>query len=472
MHNEHAQQLINKGVQHHQQQDLDAAEHLYRKVLNAFPEQPDAMHLLGVVAKQRRQYVESISLIEQAIELNPNGENSADYHNNCAEAYRANFQYDQAFRHYQQALTLRGCATASLLFNIGGCFQELGRHDEAVPCFDQAIELQPNNSRAYFRRAYSHLTLENFEQGWQDYEWHVQTLTQEHYVRPPWGGPVLPRPSDIEVFHWQESRTLLLYDQGLGDEVCLLRFVPQLEALGTKVTYYAPEKLQPLLNRSGLCEIWNGEDRAFDYIFCVSDLPRLVQMKSLAKLPAPIQLTTHEPIFHDNKQRLRHMPHPWIGLTWRAGLTQQQQSQLKQIPLGELLAQFESCSGTLVLLQRDITAAELKTVNTSALNCINMAAQVDGLEDSLAMMALVDEYVAVANTNVHLRTALGKPSSVLTAANAIDYRWPAGHSSSAWFPGCTAFRQASNGSWNQALRDLARSLAHLETPNYPSADLP
>lgn len=452
-----AQQNINTAVQLHQRGELDPAASIYRSILASRPDHADALHLLGVVAKQKRQLPEAIELIERAIACNPHGPNTADYHNNCAEAYRASFQYDEAFSHYQQSLSLRGQPTVSLLFNLGGCFQELGRHEEARPCFDQAVELAPDHARAYFRRAYSHLARNDFVRGWRDYEWHVQAQTGERYIRPPWGGEILPRPSDKPEMLWSGSRTLLLCDQGLGDELCLLRFIPRLEELGTQVTYRPPAKLSGVLARNNICNQWDGNNQNFDHIFCLSDLPRLVDMRDLASLPAPVVLSPATILTQKYRDLLAPLPKPWVGITWRAGLTGESQSQIKEIPQQALLHQFKEFQGSLVILQRGITAAEEATLHNSELTVLDCSAASDQLEDALALMSLLDRYVGVANTNVHLRTSLGLATDVLTAANAIDYRWPATSHGSAWFPHCRAFRQASDGSWDLALAELQRT---------------
>ena len=46
-------QLLTRAVQLHQGGQLDAAGPLYEEVLRSIPEQPDALHLLGVLALQR-----------------------------------------------------------------------------------------------------------------------------------------------------------------------------------------------------------------------------------------------------------------------------------------------------------------------------------------------------------------------------------------------------------------------------------
>ncbi len=85
----------------------------------------------------------------------------------------------------------------------------------------------------------------------------------------------------------------------------------------------------------------------------------------------------------------------------------------------------------------------------------------DDLEDMLALLALVDEYVTVSNTNVHscicVRAGAGRTSRVLVP-NPPEYRWMAEGTESPWFPGCRVYRQKVCGSWAAALAALAGDL--------------
>src|SRR5262249_16846668 len=86
----------------------------------------------------------------------------------------------------------------------------------------------------------------------------------------------------------------------------------------------------------------------------------------------------------------------------------------------------------------------------------------DDLEGMLALLALLDDYVGVSNTNTHLRAAAGKTGRVLVPCPA-EWRWMNAGGESPWFPGFRVYRQDFNGSWEKAFRelsdDLQRSLA-------------
>ena len=85
------------------------------------------------------------------------------------------------------------------------------------------------------------------------------------------------------------------------------------------------------------------------------------------------------------------------------------------------------------------------------------------LETMLAVMACLDEYIGVSNTNMHLRAAVGKSGRVLVPHPA-DYKWMAA-GRSPWFPAFKVYRQSVDGGWGTAFASLSSDLAR------PMADI-
>lgn len=83
--------------------------------------------------------------------------------------------------------------------------------------------------------------------------------------------------------------------------------------------------------------------------------------------------------------------------------------------------------------------------------------------DMLALLSLLDEYVTVSNTSVHLRAGTGRTSRVLVP-NPPEYRWMAEGTESPWFPGCKVYRQRLDGSWEAALDALSSAVGALRDP--------
>ncbi len=102
---------------------------------------------------------------------------------------------------------------------------------------------------------------------------------------------MLPRVSEILPIDWQGKSVLLFSDQGIGDELFFLRYLPQLQALGAK-TYYLPSvKLYPLLERLNITTLLKPDTKSqatqypsVDYTFAVSDLPLMVGTKTVENI--------------------------------------------------------------------------------------------------------------------------------------------------------------------------------------------
>jgi hypothetical protein len=79
------------------------------------------------------------------------------------------------------------------------------------------------------------------------------------------------------------------------------------------------------------------------------------------------------------------------------------------------------------------------------------------LDQAVALLSLLDFYVGVSNTNMHLLAGLGKHADVLIPAPP-DWRWMLSGDHSPWFPGFRAYRQTVDLSWETAVRSLRERL--------------
>lgn len=133
------------AVQHHQAGRLTQAEQLYRLVLQHEPRQPDALHLLGMVAYQVGQYAQAVELIGRAIAISPR---AASYHNNLGLVYRALGRDADAEASYRQSLQLQPNFPEALN-NLGNVLRDRGELNGAVELYRRALELKPAYAEAH-----------------------------------------------------------------------------------------------------------------------------------------------------------------------------------------------------------------------------------------------------------------------------------------------------------------------------------
>ncbi len=138
-------QLFRTALQQHQAGRLPKAEALYRQILEQQPNHPDALHLLGAIARQMGEKERAAEYIGKAITASPA---QPVYYNSMGLVLRDQGRLDEAAACYRQALALRPNYSESY-YNLANVLQIQGKLDEAVACYQKAVLLNPNDAEAY-----------------------------------------------------------------------------------------------------------------------------------------------------------------------------------------------------------------------------------------------------------------------------------------------------------------------------------
>jgi predicted O-linked N-acetylglucosamine transferase (SPINDLY family) len=145
MSRERIRQLFESAVPLHRDGNLDAAEAVYKSILDEFPDHPDALHLLGVVAHQRGENHAAVGLIQHAIDLNPK---NPDYFGNLAVAWIALGRYALSAEASRAVLRLDP-QNAGAYRNLGLALWKSGDLEAGAKATQTATELNPNDHDAH-----------------------------------------------------------------------------------------------------------------------------------------------------------------------------------------------------------------------------------------------------------------------------------------------------------------------------------
>jgi tetratricopeptide (TPR) repeat protein len=141
------QQTLRQAEQLERAGRLAEAEPLYRKLLQAVPDNAALAHNLGALLAARGQLVEAALLLRRAVAGQP-GEPS--FHNSLGTVLQRQGGLDQAEACYRQALSLQpGYAEAH--FNLGALLEQLNRPAEALREYRAAVAARPQYARAMTR---------------------------------------------------------------------------------------------------------------------------------------------------------------------------------------------------------------------------------------------------------------------------------------------------------------------------------
>jgi predicted O-linked N-acetylglucosamine transferase (SPINDLY family) len=211
-----ASRLLAEGLQHHQAGQLDAAERHYLDALRLVPNQPDALHLLGVLALQRGQPTGAIAQIRRAIAEQP--QNSA-YHCNLGVALQTVGQLDNARASLERAVTLDP-GSVDALFNLGVTLQGLGQLDAAVKRYIQTLTVQPGHPGALQNLSNTLVALAQCHQQAGRLDDAIVTYQQALKLQP----------AHPETWH-NLGRALLVADRATEAVECQRRALAELDAI-------------------------------------------------------------------------------------------------------------------------------------------------------------------------------------------------------------------------------------------------
>ena len=440
--------LGNIYVQTDRYEDAQAA---FEKAVATEPEDAIALNNLGTVLIHQDKFDAAIEYFEKALTFSPD---LAMAPGNLGEAFKKKGDFVAAKESLHRAVELRP-ESAEYHTNLGAVYRLLGQLDAAQTCHEKALELKPNLQKARFHLSLILLVQGHFAEGWKDYLARPSTRSAaKTFHRDPFA-------EDLEG-----TDLFIRHDQGLGDEIFFLRFAHILKARGARITYSATAKIRPILARVPfLDEV--VDDKAVPATgqlnLSVGDLPYVSSMKSEADIPPSLTFNPLTERLESIKARLAALgPAPYIGVTLRAGIRSDRTlyKAIDQKHLCPALARGlgDEFPGTVVALQRNPEVGEIESLSAALGRPVHdLTGLNDDLEDMLAALNLIDEYVTVSNTNVHLRAGVGRTSRVLVP-NPPEWRWMGQGDDSPWFPGCPVYRQGADGNWDAALLRLAKDL--------------
>ena len=126
-------------------EQLVEARELYRRVLEAAPDHPRALHYAGVLAHQQGRNDEALALVERSLALVPD---QADWCSNLGIILQSDGRLDHAIEAYRRAVALDpGHANAHN--NLGVLLRATAQPVEAEAAYRTAIRLNPEHIDAY-----------------------------------------------------------------------------------------------------------------------------------------------------------------------------------------------------------------------------------------------------------------------------------------------------------------------------------
>lgn len=367
-------------------------------------------------------------------------------------ALQAQNRWDEAIECYRQGLGLEPDNTG-LLNALGYACKIRGRLTEAIACFDRAVELVPEDPLALWNRAIALLLAGDLERGFAEYEWRFwmpdypsPAFFAEHWDKL-WDGSAL------------QGKSLLVYaEQGFGDAIQFIRYVPQLARQADRVVVACAAALLDLFETvEGVSGVVDRRGPLPEFDLCVASmsLPHLLGT-SLENLPARVPYLKAAgsplPAAHGRFK---------VGFVWAAGhhhrsAADLESYQLRSCPLEPFVALIDHFPIALYSLQLGAEREQLEPFRHEP-HLHDLGERIRNFADTAAFVAQLDLVISIDTAVVHLCGALARPTWILLPFTP-DWRWMLERADSPWYPTVRLFRQSEAGEWRGVFARVRRAL--------------
>lgn len=431
---------------------FNEAEKLLRRAVGLLPTVPALHYRLALTLLRQRRLEDALEAAREALKLAP------EHFLALGLAGRACIELGdlEAGRDYcSRAVALKPMAPG-VLNNLSVACLELGDLKGASECLLRLIALEPGNARLHMRRSMIRMLMGDMDGGLAEYEWRLKIPDE----RPPH----LPklRPVNLPGQMWNgeplEGKRLFIWcEQGLGDTIHCMRFLPELMARKPAALFgQIPPKLHPLaqLNYPWLHLVPVGsEPPEADYHVEMMSLLRIVGRSEAWHETGERYLKV--PV--DQYARFQALFEPYsglkIGVVW-AGNSNHKDDKNRSMP-GEFLLPLLKQPGCHFFSLQVGDKADDRRLFEAGL--IDFAGEVDNMTATAAAIATLDLVIAVDTSLAHVAGAVGTP--VMTLLSLVpDWRWGTEGVHTELYNSMRLIRQEKRKDWAGVIEKVSAAL--------------
>jgi Flp pilus assembly protein TadD len=444
-----AEVQVNLGSAYGAVQRFDQAEAAYRRAMALGYRDANVLNKLGLALQGLSRRQDAIDTFRAALALDP-GHDAARF--NLARTLAAAGRLAEAEAEFRRLCDRLPPDTP--LERVGEAINELarvvldqGRAEESLRILRAGAADRSDIASITWNEALVLLQLGRFSQGWRDYEtrWDAPNHERRH--------------ADYRVLDPDRvagQRVLVMPEQGRGDVIQFLRYVPLLAARGARVRLSVYDDLIPLALEMPDVESVAGPDDDepdHDVLTSVMSLALAFQTE-LGTIPARVPyLRTPALRVARMRQHLGAAAGRRIGLAWSGSAASEARAAMSASLLEPLL------SGEGVefhCLQKEIRAGDRAWLDRDGRVATHQAMLRD-FADTAALIDAMDLVISIDTAVAHLAGALARPVWIMLAFNP-DWRWMLGRDDSPWYPTARLFRQSAPGDWAGVARSVAAAL--------------
>ncbi len=444
-----------------QQGKFQDAELIYRTLVALGTNNCVSYSNLAALLWKTGRYREMIDLLEKSLAINPRYSKA---HLNLGLAFQAEGDLKAAITSYSKAIEFEP-KYAAAYSNLGSAYVEVGSFDFAIDAYNKAIELNPNHEEAHVNLAQVLLLLGHYERGWKEYEWRLKAGNKRVLSFGNLKSLIDSRLSE------KRKKITVFSEQGLGDSLQFLRYVPCLFEKGLDVSLCVQTKLHDLVKVSRIHS--NPMDPSVvnnvpsDELIPLLSLPKILNISKKNPLTTSAYISTDDQLISKWRGILVKDKRPIIAINWQGNPKHEKAySRGRSLPLETFSILAKQTSIRLLSLQKGFGSEQL--INCSFrdrfVSCQEEISQTWDFLNTAAIIANCDLVITCDTAMAHLSGGMGRTTWTLLK-NVPDWRWGNDSQMVFWYPSMRLFRQRKNGDWPEVMQRVSESLREKFTLN-------
>ncbi len=432
---------------------------ILENALQVKPDYANAHSNLGIALNKLERHEEAIAAFKEALKYSPSNPNTyasmAVTCNDLGEQEQAISYARKAIADGAQGQVLVNCYNA-----MGVAYRFKREPDEALKCFNRALEVNPNAINPHINSGHLFLDQGNLERGWEEYSWGLRRAEVQHYLQqfpqPLWHNETLSGKS-----------ITILAEQGVGDEILFASIFPDVIKETSECTIECDKRLLTLFSRSfptgKFIERTNPPARELinnpsNFKASASQLAKHYR-NDFSKFPdTPSYLSAAAERIEHWKQQLNALnDNIKIGVCWRSSLVTTVRSK-GYSSLSDWNDILTIPGITFINLQYDECSKELSQVKDEmGVTIYDMGIDMkNDLDETAALTSALDYVISAPTAVAAMAGALGKKSLIVTVRN-----WAMlGTDHYPWYPAVQVTPWKPEDSWQDTLAHVAATVRH------------
>jgi tetratricopeptide (TPR) repeat protein len=334
-----------------------------------------ALSNLGMVNCEFENLDEAVALFKMSLDIDPD---CSAVVSNLATIFNRMTRDDEAIELFNRVMEMDP-GHETTFYNRGVCLLRLGRLEEALLSLDEAVKRMPDDSESRYNRGICKLSAGDLAGGFADYEYRTTSTKKGPYYMGPFEQPKWTGTEDLHG-----KRILVHAEQGMGDTIQFMRYLPMLKERGAHILFITHDPLQSLARTLGVEVLVKGMSMPqFDYWSPLVSLA-LAFGTTEETIPPPAPFSWDLNKFHDDVNAAGRRFK--VGVCW-SGNFQHKNDLHRSVDLTVFRSLLYMHNVAFFNLQKDIRQIDEDEFKTCS-NLIDMTGRIRDMRDTAGLIHL------------------------------------------------------------------------------------